>query len=60
MSAHQKGRGTEFQDLIRISITPAAFDAIAGTLQLGSVGDARKLNTNGERLIWLEAAPLTV
>jgi hypothetical protein len=44
--------------LIRISITPAAFEAIAATLQLGSVGYEPKLNAKGERLIWLEAAVL--
>jgi hypothetical protein len=43
--------------LIRISITPAAFEAIAGTLRVGSVGSEPKLNTKGERLIWLEGRP---
>ena len=51
-----KGGASEFQDLIRISITPAAFEAIAATLQLGSVGYEPELNAKGERLIWLEAA----
>ena len=41
--------------MIRISISPAAFEAIAATLQLGS---EPKLNTKGERLIWLQAAAL--
>ena len=44
--------------MIRISITPAAFEAIAATLPLGSVGYESKLNAKGERLIWLEAAVL--
>jgi len=38
--------------LIRI----AAFDAIAATLPLGSVGYENKTNANGERLIWLDHA----
>jgi len=42
--------------LIRISITPAAFEAIAATLPLGSVGYESKVDTMGERLVWLEAA----
>ena len=42
--------------LIRISITTAAFDAIAATLPLGSVAYEAEANERGERLIWLEAA----
>jgi hypothetical protein len=42
--------------LIRIAITPAAFEAIAATLPLGSVGFEPQTNAKGERLIWLEAA----
>ena len=42
--------------MIRIAITPAAFDAIAATLPLGSVGCKPELNEKGERLIWLERA----
>ncbi len=42
--------------MIRIAITPAAFEAIAATLPLGSVGYEPQLNAKGERLIWLEAA----
>jgi hypothetical protein len=42
--------------MIRLSITPAAFEAIAATLPLGSVGYERAPNAKGERLIWLEAA----
>ena len=42
--------------MIRISITSAAFDAIAGTLPLGSVGFERDVGANGERMVWLDAA----
>jgi hypothetical protein len=59
MCSPPKGpRTSEFQDLIRISITPDAFEAIAGTLQVGSVGDEPKVSAKGERLIWLEASAL--
>jgi hypothetical protein len=40
--------------MIRIAITPAAFEAIAATLPLGSVGYENATNEKGERLIWLE------
>jgi hypothetical protein len=39
--------------LIRIAITPAAFEAIAATLPLGSVGYENTTNERGERVIWL-------
>jgi hypothetical protein len=42
--------------MIRIAITPAAFEAIAATLPIGSVGFAREAGEKGERLIWVEAA----
>jgi hypothetical protein len=42
--------------MIRIAITRAAFEAIAATLQLGSVGYERQLNVKGEWEIRLEAA----
>ena len=42
--------------MIRIAITPVAYDAKAATLPLGSVGYERAPNATGERLIWLEAA----
>lgn len=42
--------------MIRISITPAAFEAIAATLPLGSVGFEPKVDAQGQRLIWVEAA----
>ena len=42
--------------MIRIAITPAAFDAIAATLPLGSVGYEREPDEKGERRIWVGAA----
>ena len=40
--------------MIRIAISEAAFEAIAATMLLGSVGYERDLNAQGERVIWLE------
>jgi hypothetical protein len=40
--------------MIRIAISPAAFEAISATLPLGSVGYEAQPNEKGERLIWLE------
>jgi hypothetical protein len=40
--------------MVRIAISQAAFDAIAKTLALGSVGYENKVNEKGERLIWLD------
>jgi hypothetical protein len=40
--------------MIRISITPAAFEAIAATMPLGSVGYEREPDAKGDRWIWLE------
>ena len=42
--------------MIRLAITPAAFEAIGETLTLGSVGYEASPNAKGERLIWVEAA----
>jgi hypothetical protein len=42
--------------MIRIAITQAAFEAIAATLPLGSVGYENQTNEKGERLIWLDRA----
>ena len=42
--------------MVRIAITQAAFNAIAKTLSLGSVGYENKTNEKGERLIWLDRA----
>ena len=46
--------------MIRIAITQAAFDAIAATLPLGSVGYENETNERGERLIWLDPPWSTV
>jgi hypothetical protein len=42
--------------LIRISVTPAAFEAIAATLTLGSVGFEPKVDAQGQRFVWPETA----
>jgi hypothetical protein len=42
--------------MVRIAISQAAFDAIAKTLPLGSVGFENKVNEKGEWLIWLDRA----
>jgi hypothetical protein len=42
--------------MIRIAITQAAFDAIASTLPLGSVGYENATDEQGQRLIWLDHA----
>jgi hypothetical protein len=42
--------------MIKIAISQAAFDAIAATLPLGSVGYENEVNERGERLIWLDPA----
>jgi hypothetical protein len=39
----------------RTAISQAAFEAIAKTLPLGSVGYENKVNEKGKRLIWLAA-----
>jgi hypothetical protein len=40
--------------MVRIAITAEAFETIAKTLPLGSVGYENATNEKGERLIWLE------
>ena len=40
--------------MIRISISAAAFDAIASTLPLGTTAFEPELGPNGERFVWLE------
>jgi hypothetical protein len=40
--------------MIRIAISHAAFEALAATLPLETVGYESELTPNGERLIWLE------
>jgi hypothetical protein len=42
--------------MVRIAISQAAFDAIASTLALGSVGFENKTDEHGQRLIWLDRA----
>jgi hypothetical protein len=42
--------------MIRITISVEAFNAIARTLTLGSVGCENATNERGERLIWLDRA----
>jgi hypothetical protein len=42
--------------MIRIAISQAAFDAIARTLALGSVGYENATNDQGERYVWLDRA----
>jgi len=42
--------------MIRIAISPAAFDAICATLPVGSVAVEAEASGRGERLIWLEDA----
>ena len=42
--------------MVQIAISQAAFDAIAKTLSLGSVGFENATNEKGERLIWLDRA----
>jgi hypothetical protein len=44
--------------MIRIAITPAAFEAIAATLPLGSVGYENAVSEDGQRFVWL--APVVV
>jgi hypothetical protein len=39
--------------MIRITISQAAFDAIAATMPLGSVAYESEANAPGERKIWL-------
>ena len=41
--------------MIRIAVSQAAFEAIAATLPLGSVGYEAQFDEKGERLIWLES-----
>jgi hypothetical protein len=42
--------------VICIAITDQAFEAIASTPPLGSVGYENEINERGERLIWLDRA----
>jgi hypothetical protein len=50
-----RSQAANFQEtMVHIAISQAAFDAIAKTLALGSVGYENATNEKGERLIWLE------
>jgi hypothetical protein len=40
--------------MIRIAISVEAFEAIAGTLPVGSVGYESEPNEHGERTVWLD------
>ena len=42
--------------MIRIAISQAAFDAIAGTMPFGSVNFEAGVDDKGERYIWLPRA----
>ncbi|MGO9422133.1 hypothetical protein [Roseiarcus sp.] len=42
--------------MVRIGITPAAFEAIVDTLPLGGVGFERDPDAKGELQIWLDPA----
>ena len=42
--------------MVRISISQAAFDALAAMLSLGSVGYEFEVNERGERLVWLQTS----
>ena len=42
--------------MIHISITPAAFEAIADTLPLGSVAVEPEAGAKGDRLVWVDVS----
>ena len=42
--------------MVRIAISQAAFEAISGTLTVGSVAYEVELNEHGQRYVWLETA----
>ena len=42
--------------MVRISISQAAFDALAAMLSLGSMGYEGEVNERGERLVWLQTS----
>jgi hypothetical protein len=52
--SHQRGGRLTLLAMIRISITPAAFDAIAASLPFGSTAFEPEPSPAGERHIWLE------
>ena len=44
--------------MVRIAISTEAFEAIARTLPLGSVGFETKANADGSRTVWLDPTVL--
>ena len=40
--------------MIKIAISPEAFEAIAATLKFGTIGVEPQMNARGEREIWLD------
>ena len=40
--------------MIRIAVTPEAFDAIAATLPLDNVGNEPQRDRNGDYFVWLD------
>jgi hypothetical protein len=57
MAAAARGRlgaNAKRDVMVRIAISQTAFEAIAKTLPLGSVGYENAVNEKGERLIWIE------
>ena len=54
LAGHRHHDSRAARPMIRISISQAAFEAIARTLPLGTVSFENKITENGDRLIWLE------
>jgi hypothetical protein len=52
--SRQRGVAPKSGPMIRISISIAAFEALAATLPLGTAGYESEPSPNGERWIWLE------
>jgi hypothetical protein len=50
------GPDATFDGMIRITITPAAYAAIAGTLPWGTVGVEPQRAENGDYFIWVTPA----
>ena len=48
-----RGPGATFDGMIRITIAPAAYAAIAGTLPWGTVGVEPQRAENGDYFIWV-------
>ena len=46
--------------MVRLAISVQAFEAIARTLPIGSVDYEAEASERGERLIWLEAAMVSL